>query len=166
MVSRRIQHGFTYLTALFAVAILATGLALTGELWHTTVQREKEAELLFVGRQYRRAIERYYLNGPRQYPRTLEDLLKDPRKPTTERYLRRLYHDPITGRNEWGLVRAPDGGILGVRSLSDQEPLKVANFHLENAGFEAARRYSDWTFVYLPGGERGRAQQPGPAAQR
>ena len=48
-------RGFTYLTVLFMVAILAGGLALIGEVWHTSAMREKEAELLFVGQQYRKA---------------------------------------------------------------------------------------------------------------
>ena len=48
------QRGFTYLTVLFVVAILAGGLALVGEVWHTRRAREKEAELLFIGNQYRK----------------------------------------------------------------------------------------------------------------
>ena len=105
------QRGFTYLTALFMVAMIAGGLALAGEVWDTAAKREKEAELLFAGNQYRKAIERYFISGPqRQYPRALEDLLKDARRPGTERYLRRLYPDPITGK-AWALVKAPDGGI-------------------------------------------------------
>ncbi|OGA23607.1 MAG: hypothetical protein A3H34_01170 [Betaproteobacteria bacterium RIFCSPLOWO2_02_FULL_67_19] len=142
--------GFTYLTALFIVAILAGGLALIGEVWHTAALREKEAELLYVGNQYRKAIERYYLNGPRQYPRALADLLKDPRKAGTERYLRRIYVDPITGKDEWGLVNAPDGGIMGVHSLSGDKPLKSANFQPRDNAFEGAAKYSDWKFVVTP----------------
>ena len=80
---RRRNSGFTYLTVLFMVALMGAGLALAGEVWHTSVLREKEAELLYVGHQYRKAIERYVLAGPRQYPRTLEDLLKDQRRPGT-----------------------------------------------------------------------------------
>jgi len=140
--------GFTYLTVLFMVAILAGGLALIGEMWHTNAMREKEAELLFVGHEYRKAIERYYLLGPqRQYPRSLEDLLKDPRRPGAERYLRKLYPDPITGK-EWGLVKAPDGGIWGVHSLSEARPLKSSGFKVRDAGFEGAQRYADWKFIH------------------
>ena len=143
-------EGFTYLTVLFVVAILAGGLALVGEVWHTAAMREKETELIFAGTQYRQAIERYYLNGPGLYPRTLDDLLKDPRKPVTERYLRRIYPDPITGKDEWGLVKAPDGGIMGVYSLSENKPLKSANFRPRDAGFETAAHYFDWKFVVTP----------------
>jgi type II secretory pathway pseudopilin PulG len=146
---RPAQRGFTYLTALFMIAILSGGLALVGEVWHTQTQREREAELLFAGHEYRKAIERYYLTGPqRQYPRTLEDLLKDPRRPGTERYLRKLYRDPITG-GEWGLVKAPDGGILGVHSLSEAKPLKTGGFKVRDAAFENAQRYADWKFIHI-----------------
>lgn len=144
------SRGFTYLTVLFILAFLSGGLALVGEVWHTAARREKEAELLFVGSQYRKAIERYFLNGPRQYPRNLSDLLKDPRKPTTERYLRQIYPDPITGKNEWGIVKAPDGGIMGVHSLSEEPPLKLANFSRVTVVSSADPKYSDWKFVPAP----------------
>ena len=50
------QAGFTYLTVLFVVAFMGIGLAVTGEVWRTTVLRAREAELLWVGNQYRLAI--------------------------------------------------------------------------------------------------------------
>jgi type II secretory pathway pseudopilin PulG len=153
--------GFTYLTILFVIAIMGTGLALAGEVWHTAAAREREADLLHVGEQYRKAIERYYLSGPQQYPRSLADLLRDPRKPGTERYLRRLYLDPVTGSDEWGIVKAPDGGVMGVHSKSEAKPIKVAGFSLANATFEGAQKYSDWMFLFAPAPQ---AAAPKPAA--
>lgn len=154
--------GFTYMTILFVVAIMGVGLALVGQVWHTAAMREKEAELLFVGNQYRKAIERYVLSGPRQYPRSLSDLLKDPRKPGTERYLRRLYLDPITGKNEWGLVKAPDGGVMGVYSLAPGKPLKTTGFRIRDRELEGATTYLDWKFVYTPAAQPAVAQKPQP----
>ena len=152
----RPHAGFTYLTVLFVLAFMGVGWSLAGEVWHTSRLRENEAELIFVGNQYRRAIELYFQNGAgttNRYPRELADLLKDPRKPNTQRYLRQLYPDPITGKREWGLVKAPDGGIMGVHSLSDGRPVKIANFRLRDAGFEGKAKYSDWTFVHaIPAG--------------
>lgn len=147
---RRQSGGFTYLTILFVVALMGAGLALTGEVWHTSVLREREAELLHLGNEYRKAIERYYLAGPRQYPRALADLLKDPRQAGTVRHLRKAYLDPVTGKEEWGLVRAPDGGIAGVHSLSEDKPLKSGGFSVRDKEFEAREKYSDWKFVYVP----------------
>jgi type II secretory pathway pseudopilin PulG len=149
MVRRRAQ-GFTYLTVLFVVAILMTGLALVGEMWETAARREREAELLFVGNQYRKAIERYVIAGKAQYPRTLEALLQDARQPSTQRYLRKLYPDPITGKNEWGFVKGPDGGIGGVYSLSEAQPMKVAGFRPRDASLAGAQKYSDWKFSFTP----------------
>jgi len=172
MVSCR-QRGFTYLTVLFIVAILAAGLALVGEVWETSAKREKEADLLFVGNQYRMAIQRYVLAGKAQYPQKLEDLLQDQRQPSIQRYLRKLYPDPMTGKSEWGFVKGPDGGIGGVYSLSEDKPLKVAGFKLRDASLEGAQKYSDWKFAYSPAPAPGAAPpgatQPGaaqpPAAQ-
>jgi type II secretory pathway pseudopilin PulG len=151
------QRGFTYLTVLFVVAMMSGGLALIGEVWHTSNVREKEAELLHIGNEYRRAIERYYKSGPpsdprrpRQYPKNLADLVKDPRDAGTVRHLRRLYPDPITGKEEWGLVKSADGGFAGVYSLSEDAPLKTAGFAVRDAAFEGKTKYSEWQFVFAP----------------
>ena len=151
MAMRR-EYGFTYLTVLFIVAILMAGLALIGEMWETSAKREREADLLFIGNQYRRAIALFYESTPgtvKRYPRTLEELTKDSRQPSTQRYLRKLYPDPLGGA-EWGIVKAPDGGVRGVYSLSEQKPMKNAGFKLRDAGFESAQRYADWKFIHTP----------------
>jgi type II secretory pathway pseudopilin PulG len=148
------QDGLTYLGVLFAIAILGTALAATGMVWRTARQQENEKELLFVGNEFRKAIESYYMRSPgggQQYPPSLEALIQDPRFPTIERHLRRLYRDPITDRSEWGLVRAPEGGIAGVFSLSEQRPMKQANFSKRDEGFAGANKYSNWQFVFVPG---------------
>ncbi len=148
----RLQHGFTYLTALFVVAVLAGGLALAGSWWEQIAQREREAELLFIGHQYRRAIGLYYDSTPgsvKRYPQSLEDLLKDPRQPATQRYLRKLYPDPLGGK-EWGIVKGSDGGVAGVFSLSEEKPIKVAGFKVRDAALEGAQKYADWKFMHTP----------------
>jgi type II secretory pathway pseudopilin PulG len=147
----RKTQGFAYLTVLFVVAIMSGGLAVVGQVWHTAALREREAELLQVGNEYRKAIERYYLAAnARQYPRSLSELVKDPRQPATVRHLRRLYRDPITGGKDWGVVQAPDGGIAGVYSLSAERPLKSGGFAVRDAAFEGKGKYSDWQFVFAP----------------
>lgn len=143
------EKGFTYLVVLLAIAIMGAGLALTGSVWHTTIQREKETELLYVGNEFRRALRQYYQAGG-QYPENLEDLLKDPRKPATVRYLRKIYPDPITGKKDWGLVRGPNNGIIAVSSLSEEMPLKTAGFALADKDFEGKTKYSEWQFAALP----------------
>lgn len=141
--------GFTYLAVLLVIVVMGAVLGATAEVWHTTVQREKERELLFVGNQFRHAIELYYLSHA-GYPHNLEDMLKDPLSPATRRYLRKIYRDPMTGGDEWGLIRRPDGGIMGVHSLSDMHPIKIAGFGAAGSSFEGALKYSEWVFMYLP----------------
>jgi type II secretory pathway pseudopilin PulG len=138
------------MTVLFILAMMSAGLALIGEIWDTGNRREKEAELLHIGNEYRRAIERYYLSGPRQYPKNLSDLIKDPRQPGTVRHLRRIYADPITGKDEWGFVKSADGGFAGVHSLSEAAPLKSAGFAVRDASFEGKMKYADWQFIFSP----------------
>lgn len=140
----RRSQGFTYLGVLFATAILTAGMGLAIEAWHTALRRDKEAELLHIGAQYQRAIMLYYEGSPDRrprYPRQLEDLVKDERYPSTRRYLRKLYPDPITASTEWGIMKAPDGGIMGIYSKSTATPLKIRG---------PAATYADWKFAYQP----------------
>jgi type II secretory pathway pseudopilin PulG len=148
------ERGFTYLWLLAAVAVMAAGLAAIGEVAATAAKREREAELLFIGDEFARAIAEYHASSPGapQYPQKLEDLLVDNRYPNARRYLRRIYRDPMTGRADWGLVRGPGGGIVGVRSQSLEPPLKVANFPKSYESFAGATSYSNWVFGFAPPG--------------
>lgn len=137
--------GYTYMGVLLAVALIGTGLAVTGEVWSTARQRDREAALLHLGSQFRGALLRYAADGG-SYPARLEDLLKDPRFPGVRRYLRVIPRDPVTGRIEWGLVRGPRGGIVGVHSLSGGRPLKQAGFSRQDRALEGRQRYSEWVF--------------------
>lgn len=147
----RHQGGFTFIWLLFLVAGLGVSMAAVGTLWHTAAQREKETELLFVGDQYRRAIESFWKSSPKgekRLPNSLDELLLDPRFPHTVRHLRRLYLDPVTGKDEWGLLRNPANGISGVYSLSDATPMKRMNFPGVYGQFEAAKNYQGWGFRF------------------
>lgn len=145
------QRGFTYLGVLVLIAVMGWMLAATGEVWSTVQQRQREQELLFVGNQYREAIRQYYERSPaaaKRYPPTLEDLLLDKRYPNVQRYLRKLYPDPMTSKPQWGLLRAPDGGIAGVYSLGGGVPFKTDQFEQRDAAFKDARSYARWQFSY------------------
>ena len=147
------EAGFTYLGLLAMVLIMEVVMAGAGVVWHIAMKREKEQELLFVGDQFRQAIKLYYVHSPaqgRHYPAQLEDLLRDPRYPSIQRYLRKVYVDPIRGDTNWGLVKGADGGILGVHSLSMDEPVKKGNFSVADAEFAGKSKYADWEFIYVP----------------
>jgi type II secretory pathway pseudopilin PulG len=148
------QKGFTYVWIMFVVALTGITLAAAGQVWRTEARREKEKELMFVGDQFRQAIGLYYESSPeipRRYPDSLEKLLLDNRFPAVKRHLRKIYFDPMTGSDEWGLIRRPGIGIVGVYSLSTQAPVKKTNFHARDASFKGAESYRDWKFIYSPG---------------
>jgi len=113
------------------------------------MKREKEAELLFRGDAIRKEFESYYnFTNNREYPRSLDDLLKDPRSLTPKRHLRKLYRDVMNPDGEWELILDDTGGIKGVRSKSKDEPLKKARFPDPYQSFETAANYNDWKFVF------------------
>lgn len=147
--------GFTYIGLLFAIAILGITLSTVGVVWSTQLRRDKEAELLFVGDEFRLAIGRYVRSGG-QYPLELTDLVEDKRTPVPRRFLRRIYPDPMTGSTDWQLILAPQGGIMGVASRSQGKPIKVAGFSGGNAGFDLAECYCEWKFIYSPRANRNR----------
>ncbi|BAN36633.1 hypothetical protein SCD_n02834 [Sulfuricella denitrificans skB26] len=147
--------GFTYIGVLIAVVFIGVALAATGTVWQQTRQREKERELLFIGNQFRQALEGYYENPPpgkaKKFPQKIEDLLQDDRYPGVKRYLRVIYRDPMTGSPEWGLLKGADQGIVGLYSLSDGEPIKTANFDPEDVGLVGKHRYYEWRFIAKAG---------------
>jgi type II secretory pathway pseudopilin PulG len=151
--------GFTYIGLLIAVAMLGLFLSVVGTVWHTQAQREREQELLSIGREFRSAIAAYYRAngaGGRQFPQDINDLLEDKRWPEPRHYLRRLYADPMTGAQDWTFLRndtlgiAGFTGIIGIASSSQAVPLKKKGFPAEDAAFEDAVCYCDWQFVYVP----------------
>ena len=163
--SKHGQQGYTYLWVIFAVAFLGVGLSSAGVVWHFAQQREKERELLFIGSAFRAAIAQYYDRSPgavKQYPRELTDLIKDPRYPSTQRYLRKIYRDPMTWKTEWGIVRTPTGEIMGVYSLSTDKPIKMSGFRAADQTLEGKSSYTEWKFMapISPPSEAARGASP------
>ncbi len=141
------------LAMLLFVAVTGAALAAVGELASHALQREKEVELLFAGDQYREAIASYYNRTPgavKRYPASVEELLEDKRFPVAQRHLRKAFRDPMTG-GPFATVNAPQGGIMGVYSPSEAEPIKNANFLARDEAFTDSTRYSQWQFVFSGG---------------
>lgn len=145
---RHPQGGFTYLGALFLLTLMGLGLAGTGQTWEVASRRARERELLWVGKQYARALQAYREQSPglRQYPQELQDLLEDRRFPEPRHHLRKRYPDPVT-RGELVVIRNAQGRIAGVRSASADAPMKRSGFPDEWKDFEGTTRYADWQFI-------------------
>lgn len=147
-------RGFAYLSLLILIAVI--GIAATASLQVGAIlqRRVAEEELLQIGLEFRNALVSYANTAPgglRRAPATLADLLKDPRYPNPRRHLRKIYADPLTGKEEWGILRAQDGvGIAGIYSLATSAPIKVGNFEPPFQAFEGAASYRDWLFTAVP----------------
>jgi hypothetical protein len=69
-------------------------------VWRTQARREKEAELIFRGEQYARAVNLYTRKmGPGNFPPTIDVLVQ-------QRFLRKKYKDPMTEDGEFEVITA------------------------------------------------------------
>jgi type II secretory pathway pseudopilin PulG len=99
---------------MLAVLVLALGLLVAAPVWQTELQREKEEELIFRGKQYVEAVRIYVQKNPGRFPASLKELLD-------KKCLRRLYRDPFGPNGEWNVVlntgRTPASGREAVQEV-------------------------------------------------
>jgi len=130
---------------MMAVFVIVIGLLVAVPVWQTELQREKEEELIFRGRQYAEAVRIYVQKNPGRYPASLKELLD-------KKCIRRLYKDPLGPDGQWNVIltagKAPTGResvqevmvapervlpaiknpqILGVVSSSANKSVKIYN---------------------------------------
>jgi len=169
--SRPLDAGFTYLGLLIMIAIIGIAAAATLQVGSVLQRRAAEQELLEIGSEFQIAFQSYANATPvgtPASPASLQDLLKDPRYPNPRRHLRKIYVDPISGKEQWGTVPALDGrGIIGVFSLAEGTPIKIGNFVAPFQSFEGKTTYRDWVFMFrtqaaLPPGQLRPAPSPSP----
>lgn len=157
------SRGFTLVAVVVAMAVMAILMDVAVQTVTFQRQREKEEELIFRGQQYVEAI-RLFRARQGRFPLTLKELAEA--KP---RVLRKVWLDPITGKNDWvpvflgeegGNVEKAGGGIpvpkpspdserqsqargpiIGVRSRSCKEAIKL---------YEGRSRYCEWKFFFDP----------------
>ena len=91
------QQGFAMAALLVVLAIMSLMLSMALPVWHHAAQREREAELIFRGEQYARAIMLYQRQSPGAYPPDVDTLVEG-------RFLRRAYRDPMTAGGEFRLI--------------------------------------------------------------
>ena len=158
-VAKKRTSGFAYVMLLIAIAVLGLFASQALQVGAQVGRRDAEQALLAIGAEYERALSSYAgvalmstaqaaniaANNARG-PKTLEELLKDPRSPGVKRHLRQIYADPMTGRVEWGLIKDASGYILGIYSESSARPIKQANFDTTQLHFEGSEEYSKWIF--------------------
>lgn len=157
----RQDHGFSYLMLMFSIVLIGIITTAAVKQWKTLVQRELEADLLAKGLEIQNALALY--SAARKagrvipgelYPQSLAELTRLP-KP----FLRKAYGDPMT-HGDWEYLRAPTGGIMGVRSTSRTRPLKRHDFPQTVRHFEGLASYHDWVFQH-PNASSAKASSPG-----
>jgi len=97
------SSGYMFIMLLFLLTVMAIGLMVAYPVWKTQVQREKEEELIFRGKQYVEAIRLYQAKNPGRLPKTLKELHE-------KKFLRRLYPDPMVKGGEWDIILQSGGG--------------------------------------------------------
>lgn len=85
----RDERGYLMVALLVAMSVMAIMMGMLLPAWRTLAQREKEAELIFRGEQYARAIALFQRRYANATPPDIDVLVR-------ERFLRKKYKDPIT----------------------------------------------------------------------
>jgi len=106
---------------LVAIAIMGVLMSVIMPTWRTWAKRDKEAELVFRGGQYARAIELFQRrNGPGTYPADIETLVEG-------RFLRQAFPDPMVEDGAWEMVTLGSLNIPSGRDPGEDEPDEGSN---------------------------------------
>jgi len=98
------------------MSIMAIMMTVALPTWRQMAQREKEAELIFRGQQYARAIGLFQKkSGPGVLPPSIDALVDG-------HYLRKKYKDPITGGDFDVLQAGATAGTPGAGTLNASTP--------------------------------------------
>ena len=120
--SARRDAGYAMAGLLVAIAVMGIAMSMLMPTWRTWAKREREAELIFRGEQYTRAIELYQRQFAGAYPTDMKMLVD-------QRFLRKLYTDPVTNDGTFEVltqasVRAAPGQttpVAGLPALGQQQ---------------------------------------------
>lgn len=94
------ERGYALLVAIFAISIFSILILTARAHWETEIRRDLEAELIFRGRQYVSAIERFIKKNNNLYPQDLEILYE-------KKFIRKSFPDPMTESGTWNIVMQP-----------------------------------------------------------
>ena len=155
------ERGFVMAALLVGMAVTAVWMSAMLPTWRQQAQRQREADLIFRGEQYARAIALFALRNNGALPTSIDDLV-------SQRYLRKKWKDPVTGKDFMllgsGAVSSPGSspgrggtqpggtpspaqasggatavGIRGVYSESTATSIKV---------YRGFQQYNQWIFDY------------------
>ncbi len=167
--ARRAQRGVLLIGVLVFIGLAAMTAVQAGPRWFDARQRASEEELLFVGEQYRKAIESYWREAPNtvhKMPASVDDLLDDKRFPFPKRHLRKEFRDPLLPQQALAEIRVGND-LVGVYSRAEAAPFRQAGFTGSQKTFNDAKSYADWKFTFSPPPAPSQAiSNKGPAVRR
>lgn len=142
------DRGFTY--AFMLLALIAIGLAAQAAVYNTSMEKRRHIDVKIEqeGQQFIRALESYWHAvsiEQRTLPRTIDQLLLDPRFPF-KRHLRRQLQSPYDAA-EWAYLRDQNGHIYGAFLNSEESPTRRRILGLDGSEL-VVETYSDWQFIY------------------
>jgi hypothetical protein len=116
---RRGEEGFVLLLVVFLAAVMLIAMAAAVPRILVQGKREMEAETVWRGEQYVRAVRLYYRKYGR-FPKAVEDFSKNP---GNLHFLRKVYTDPMNHKDgSWRYIYAgPTGQLIG--SVTRRTPL-------------------------------------------
>lgn len=119
------EAGYTLAVVMVFTSVLLVTLSGAVINWQKAMQREREEELIYRGKQFMRAVELWQRKFPGTYPTTVDALLST----NNTRFLRKKWKDPITNSDEWRLLKMnPDGSISGLTIIPGSSPLGASSY--------------------------------------
>jgi type II secretory pathway pseudopilin PulG len=107
------QKGYVLIILLVALFVMSIGLLVAIPVWETQIQREKEEELIFRGKQYVEAVRLFQMKNPGSFPKSFDELVE-------EKCIRKLFLDPMTQDGEWNIILPYSGSAPRRRQASTQ----------------------------------------------
>jgi type II secretory pathway pseudopilin PulG len=99
-------RGYTLVALIVGMTIMSILIAAMLPLASTEARRDQEKELIFRGLQYAEGIRNFRRRYGR-YPNTLKEMFE-----VRPRTLRKLWKDPVTNSDKWGLITLTTGAPL------------------------------------------------------
>ena len=159
------EAGYTLAVVMVFTSVLLVTLSGAVINWQKAIQREREEELIYRGKQFMRAVELWQRKFPGTYPTTIDALLST----NNTRFLRKKWKDPITNSDEWRLLKVnPDGSISGLTVIPGSGPLGASNYGGSSSSSSASssgRTTGGTSGVTTSATGTGRGQQGSPVSR-
>lgn len=126
--------------------------------WRHQAQREKEAELIFRGQQYARAIGLYQRKLAGSFPPNIDVLVE-------QRFLRKKYKDPITGEDFVPIYANTQEGVEALRQVGGVEITAERATLRTGRGGDTLRFEGNVTIRQAPGSPASPLQSPASGMQ-